>query len=96
MMETQKIMLAGQEFEIPVLSPKQNRIIVPAMVRLGDSDPRTRYDALLDIVFTALTRARPDLNRDEFDNMQIKTSELYAAVPVIQQQAGISQPKKAE
>lgn len=82
-----KITLAGEEWDIPILAPKQNRIIVPAFLKLAD--PVNRYAALLDIVFTALTRARSDLKREEFEEMPILTSELIAALPVIQQQAGI-------
>lgn len=88
MTDVPKITLAGQEWEIPILSPKQNRIIVPAMMKLSGAEDR--YPVLLDIVYAALTRARPELTREQFEEMPILTSELFAALPIVQQQAGIT------
>ncbi len=104
--------LAGQEWPVPKLAPRQNRIVVPALFQLipkilrarADADAAgekgsyatlTRYldtesyDALAGLVFAALTRAHPQLARDDFDDMAIDTFELVAAVPTIARAAGL-------
>lgn len=102
------ITLAGREWEVPVLAPKQNRIVVPALLELVPKMLRAReeagassfaqlaryldaaaYDRLCDLVFAALTRARPDLTRAEFDESPIDTLELVEAVRTIAFQAGL-------
>jgi hypothetical protein len=106
------ITLAGREWAIPKLAPRQNRIVVPALLELipkilaardaahaagerGSFAAAARYldtpgyDTLATLVFAALTRARPDLARDAFDDMAIDTFELIAAVRTIALQAGL-------
>jgi len=109
---TPTIVLAGREWAVPRLAPRQNRIVVPALlelipkivaarqeaVRTGDAGSIAQlaryldtasYDRLATIVFTALTRAAPDLGRAEFDDMPIDTLELVASVRIIAGQAGL-------
>jgi hypothetical protein len=104
--------LAGRDWPVPVLAPRQNRLVVPALLDLIPRIVRARddvaasgaggvfaqlaryldtetYDRLSDIVFTALTRATPDLSRAEFDDMPIDTLELIAAVHIVARQAGL-------
>jgi len=82
------IVIAGREWHIPFLAPRQNRIAVPALLRLGTSGER-QYELLLDIAFAALTRAHPQIVRDDFDDWPIATHELIDALPVIAKQTGL-------
>jgi hypothetical protein len=81
------IVIAGREWRVPLLAPRQNRVVVSALLRLG---PRAheQYDLLLDIVFAALTRDQPNIVRTEFDDWPIATHELVDALPVIARQTG--------
>ena len=103
------VTLALRGWPIPVLAPRQNRIVVPALLKLipkilaarNETGPAgsllhlaryldtETYDLLSELVFTALTRARPDLARAEFDDMAIDTLELIRAVHTIARQAGL-------
>jgi hypothetical protein len=47
------------------------------------------YDKLLDIAYTALTRAHPELTRDEFNDLPITVLELVVAMTTIAKQAGL-------
>jgi hypothetical protein len=82
------ITIAGKSWRVPLLGPRQNRVVVPALMALG-AGPHAQYDLLLDIVFAALTRARPHLARDAFEDWPIATSELVDALPVIAKQTGL-------
>jgi hypothetical protein len=98
-----KIKLAGQEWPVPLLAARQNRIIDPlilsliplftkwqenkaaAMALIGQKE----YDALIDIAFNALRRAKPDMTRDQFLDMPVTLAELIAAFPTIAYQTGV-------
>ena len=105
------VTLAGREWPVPVLAPKQNRIVVPALLEIlpriaqirdaaasGGTAELARhldtatYDRLTEIVFVALTRARPEIQRAEFDDLPIETIELMTAIHVIARQAGLLAP----
>lgn len=86
-MREPEVMIAGRKWTIPFLAPRQNRIVVPALLRLGTSGDN-RYTLLLDIVFAALTRAQPGIVRDEFEEWPIATHELLDALPVIAERTG--------
>src|SRR5689334_5779654 len=81
------ITLAGKAWRVPLLAPRQNRIVVPALLRLGTGN-EMHYGLLLDIAFAALTRAYPGIVRDEFEDWPIAAHELLAALPVIARQTG--------
>ncbi|MGD0190197.1 MAG: hypothetical protein ABSD74_05615 [Rhizomicrobium sp.] len=111
------IRLAGRELPIPVLAPRQNRTIVPALLDLIPKviearscalvDPQdeskginrlrllthlidtSTYDAMCDIVFTAMTRAQPDFKRIEFDDLSLDIEDLIAAIFVVARQSGV-------
>jgi len=87
-MQAPLIIIAGRGWPIPMLAPRQNRVVVPAIMRLG-AQPALRYEDLLDIVFAAMTRALPALDRAEFEDWPIATWELVEAVPVIAAQTGL-------
>lgn len=81
------ITIAGRAWRIPLLAPRQNRIVLPGFLMLGD-DPAERYETLCDVVYAALTRAHPELDRSDFDDWPIATYELLDALPVIARQTG--------
>lgn len=88
------ITLAGKQWPVPLLAPRQNRKVVPLLVSVGlITDARSiseeLYGKLLDIVYLALSRAHPNLARDEFDDMPIQTMELVNAIPTIAEQTGM-------
>jgi len=81
-------MIAGREWRVPLFAPRQNRIVVPALLRLG-TDAAAHYELLLEIAFAALTRADPGIAREEFDEWPIATHELIDALPIIAKQTGL-------
>lgn len=108
------VTIAGREWPVPMLAPRQNRIVVPILVELMPRIQKVQeeaaksensefaflkefvgaaiYDQLLTATYTALTRAAPDLKREDFDDMPVTLSELFAALTVIARQAGIIRP----
>jgi len=74
-----KVSLAGRDFPIPHLAPRQQRIILPKLMSLmkfftaadGKLNPlnmeltTAQFDDLLDVIYVALTRGTPNLTRDE-------------------------------
>lgn len=81
------ITIAGRLWPVPLLAPRQNRIVVPALIEL-DARPEGHYDRLLDIVFVALTRAHPAITRADFEDWPIAYDELINALPIIARQTG--------
>lgn len=104
------VTLAGREWFVPVLAMRQARIVVPALMRLmpvlqnlqngatmGVAQlSQADYDAILDVVHAALTRAYPRLTRDEFLDLPASTPELIAALAVVTRQTGFFKPVEAE
>jgi hypothetical protein len=95
-----KVTLAGNEYPIPMLVPRQQRIVVPALMLLmktmsvnGKVDPTSltteQYDMLLDLVYVALTRGSPLLKRDDFLDMPTNMMELIVAMNVVAEQSGV-------
>jgi len=104
------VTLAGREWFVPVLAMRQARIVVPALMRLmpvlqnlqnGTAEgvaqlAEVDYDAILDVVHAALTRAYPRLTRDEFLDLPASTPELIAALAVVTRQTGFFKPAEEE
>jgi hypothetical protein len=95
-----KVTLAGKEYPVPLLVPRQQRIVIPKLLSLmksmavgGRIDPTglttEQYDDLLDLVYVALTRGTPDLKRDDFMDMPSTMLELIAAMNTIAEQTGM-------
>src|SRR5208283_2675611 len=94
------VTLAGREWFLPPLAPRQARKVIPALMRLlpklaslesaasAGLDEAT-FDELIDIVHVSLTRAYPALSRDEFLDLPIKTTELIAAIWAALKQSGL-------
>jgi hypothetical protein len=96
------VTLAGREWFIPPLAMRQSRSVVPTLMRIlpvlefGESPKidamrafgEAQLDDLVNVVHGALTRAYPQLSRDEFLDLPIRLEELFAAIPVVAQQCG--------
>ncbi len=100
------VTLAGREWFVPILAMRQARVVVPGLMRLmpvlqslqgGDAaamallDEAT-YDAILNVVHAALTRAYPALTREAFLDLPASTPELIAALAVVTRQTGFFKP----
>ncbi|WP_428491690.1 hypothetical protein [Rhodopila sp.] len=94
------ITLAGKEYPIPLLAPKQQRIIGPALGRLRgmkvDAMTTEQFDDLLECVFLAVQRGTPDFSKVAFMDSPIGTRELFEAIPVIVQQTGYMKKTEAQ
>lgn len=98
--DTPTITLAGKDWPIPKLAPKQNRIVVPGLLKFYKEVPAAgtgaavssltteQYDNILTVVYTALTRANK-IPRLEFDDLEIDTLELFNSLRVIGKQSGL-------
>ena len=60
---------------------------------IGMIDEAT-FASIADAVFWSLKRAKPGLGRGEFDQIPVKVTELFAALPVILKQVGFIEPAK--
>ncbi|HEY5046933.1 MAG TPA: hypothetical protein VII49_02805 [Rhizomicrobium sp.] len=90
-MSVPTIVVAGTQWPVPLLAPRQNRIVVPLLI-----EGRTDYAALLEIVFAGLTRAHPQVSRGPFEEWPIPLYELQNALPVIARQTGLLKPGSAK
>ena len=96
--------LNGKTWPIPPLAIKQLRkvrrplidltdaIAAAGWAKLGDffvSLSEEQYSALLDVVFHGLTRAHPDLKREEFDEWPVHDTDLLRAFFVVRAQSGL-------
>jgi hypothetical protein len=103
------VVLAGQEWFVPVLAMRQSRIVVPGLMRLmpllgelqsGQTNAMAKlgeeeFDVIVAVVHAALTRAYPNLTRDEFLDLAISTPELIGALGVVTRQTGFFKPADA-
>jgi hypothetical protein len=89
-----EIAIAGRQWRVPLLVPRQNRIVLPGLFALG-RNPAVQYGTLCDVVVAALSRAHPDLDPEAFDDWPVPTYELLEALPVIAEQTGLLKPGRA-
>lgn len=92
--EGKVVVLAGRNWVMADLAPRQLRKVVPAVLALSTvRDPEdldeANIDRLLDALYYALTRNYPDLTRDEFLDLPIKLPEIFAALPALAVAAGV-------
>jgi len=86
----------GQQWPIPKLAPRENRFVLPAVLRLRPMLAKLResemtaeqFDDLTSIIFWGLKRAHPLLRRDYFDSIAYGVDEMFEAVMVIALQTG--------
>lgn len=102
---TMKIILGGNDFRVPLLVARENRIIDPIILKLLPvfaqwQEDRAgalakigaeEYNALHEITFVAIGREHKELKKEQFLDLPITLSELIAAFNVIAQQTGIFQ-----
>lgn len=103
------ISLAGREWFVPMLAMRQARVVVPGLMRLmpvlqtlqsGEASAmaqlsQANFDAIVEVVHAALTRAYPALSREEFLDLPASTPELIAALTVVTRQTGFFRPGDA-
>jgi hypothetical protein len=107
MTEHPKIKLAGVEYVIPPLAIKQNRHVevlaarhlnyFAAVRRSGDrvrllDIPEEQAEDFQRIVYFAITRARPALTLEAFEELPVSMLEIMAALPVCLAQSGLFKP----
>jgi hypothetical protein len=88
------ITLAGRNWVMADLAPRQFRKVIPAVLGLAavtrpEDFDEAGIDRLLDALYYGLTRNYPDLAREEFLDLPIKLAELVAALPALAKAAGI-------
>ena len=93
-MRDPEIIIAGRGWLVPLLAPRQNRIVLPGILALRDN-PAAQYDTLCDVIFAALTRAYPDLSREKFEDLPVATSEMLDALPIIAKQTGLLENRRS-
>lgn len=109
-----KVTLGGKEWPIPKLAPRQQRLIVPALLAImptlgmiiaavESKDPMAIaqmqvnddvYDKIVDVVYAALTRADPELKKEDFLDIAIDARDMFAALPVVMAQTGMMERAK--
>jgi hypothetical protein len=93
------INLGGVKYPIPVLGIKQNRTVVPIIMKITEKfqgltnvlsalDSETFSD-LCNLVYAAINRAHPSMTKNEFEEMPIKTMELVESIAVLMEQTGM-------
>jgi len=106
----EKIILAGKEWQVPVLVAKQNKIVDPLIIGLlpifakWESNKLEalselsgkKYDDLLEIAFVAIKVFHKDLSKEEFLELPITLPELIAAFSVVAKQTGLFEKAKSE
>lgn len=102
------VVLAGREWFIPVLAMRQSRIVVPGLMRLmpllgelqnGHTSAMAKlgeeeFDVIVSVVHAALTRAYPNLTREDFLDLAISTPELIGALGTVTRQTGFFKPSE--
>jgi hypothetical protein len=96
------ISLGGSSWSVPPLAVKQNKIVDPLIISLlpifskWKEDPGSiskigheQYENLITIAYTAITRAKPEFTRAQFDDLPVTLPELIAAFSIVAQQTGI-------
>lgn len=98
--EAPSITLGKKPWKVLELSTRQMIRIVPAMSRLDKIDfkiiTEDQLETLYGIAFVAISRAQPQLTKDQFDDLPITVQEMMAALPVIARQAGLEIPKDGD
>lgn len=92
--EAPQITLGKKLWRVPELAARQNMRIVPKIMAAQKTDfgslTEDGIKIFYDIGFIALTRANPELTREQFDELPVGLNELLAALPIIARQAGMA------
>jgi hypothetical protein len=88
-----EISIAGKMWEIPILSPMQNRRIIPRLGAMRKLDAMAMTEQDIDncyqIIFWALTRKYPETKEADFMSWEIPMTEVMEALPIVAQQTGV-------
>ena len=92
-----KIKLGGVDYAIPQLAIRQLRVIVPLFTYMVEKKSRdveeanseTYISKLFDIIYVALTRAYPDLKKEDYLDWPVTQAEALTALQVILKQSGL-------
>lgn len=95
--------LAGKKWPVPVLGPRYNRVLVPLLNRIfagAVTDGKLvmsteNYDAMNEVVFTALSKLHKDMTMDDFLDLPATHPELITALFVAVEQTGLEIRQKA-
>jgi hypothetical protein len=86
------VRLAGRDFHVAPLSLRQILAIADHVPKLAAITPDNisgeRLLPVAEVVWHGLRRAHPALTRDEFLDLPITIAEMFAALPVVIEQAG--------
>jgi hypothetical protein len=90
--QARAVRLGGHEFHVAPLSLRQILAIADHVPKLSgitvDNVSSERLTPLAEVLWNGLRRAHPRLTRDEFFDLPITIPEMFAAVPVVIEQAG--------
>ena len=95
MSENPSITLAGKQYSVPPLVPRQLRIILPAMMRVGksgslkDITEENLSDIYAIVFWGAVWPNDKKATLEGFLDSPASMSEINAALPVIRQQTGM-------
>lgn len=100
MTDTKNITLGGKEYAIPELSLGQIKFVVPAVQRLADINlskiTQDNFDDLTLIAWLSVKKGGHEISRSDFENLPITFAELYAALMVISERAGMVNKKQSQ
>jgi hypothetical protein len=86
------VRLGGHEFQVAPLSLRQILAIADYVPKLAavtvENINAERLMPAAEVVWNGLRRAHPALTRDEFFDLPITIAEMFAALPVVIEQAG--------
>ena len=88
-----KITLGGKTYAIPQMAPRQMRIIIPAMREFPTFSvaqlAAEHFDRLVDILHASLSRAYPEMKRDDVEDLPIAIEEWAPAMATIAKASGL-------
>ena len=92
-MDTKRITLGGRDFDVPPLPFRQIRIVTMAAQRLNSADFSALTEQnlidLFEIAFTGAQKGKPDLTREQLEDMHVTVQELQTAKRPVCEQAGM-------
>ena len=90
--QARSVQLGGRQFHVAPLSLRQILAIADHVPKLSgitlDNVSGERLMPLAEVLWQGLRRAHPGLTREEFFDLPITIPEIFAAVPVVIEQAG--------
>ena len=99
-----KVTLAGKEYPVPLLVPRQQRIVIPKLMALmkaltsgGAIDAASisteQYDDLVDVIYHGIARGSPTFTKEQFLDEPITLTEMIKAIDAVATQTGMLNKK---